>query len=223
MEAEAEGRADRAGRIAGEVEKDLSGEGDHAHPGVERDERSAVTKDSVGGAGEHGVGQNDFLEQAQSHERQTPKKTPCLRPWRSEQLRQKISGAHDWTGDQLREERNGENEITQRFRRLHHAAIDVQSVGKRMERVERNPDRQQNIQVRWLIDDPDARHQPLEVLEQEVPVFEEPQHAQIHADTGDQPDPPGMRPLRAGDAAPSQKSIAVVEKSRAANGGFQAP
>src|SRR5450631_3839026 len=48
MEAEAERRADRAGRIAGEVEKDLSGEGNDAHPGVERDERSGITKYSIG-------------------------------------------------------------------------------------------------------------------------------------------------------------------------------
>src|ERR1700730_5287496 len=47
MEAEAEGRANRAGRIAGEVEKDLSGKGDDAHPGVERNQWSPVIKYSI--------------------------------------------------------------------------------------------------------------------------------------------------------------------------------
>ena len=79
MEAEAKGGADGAGGIAGEIEKDLSGKSDDAHPGVERDERSAVTKNSVGRAGEHGVGQDDFFEQAQSHEQQTPEKSAGLR------------------------------------------------------------------------------------------------------------------------------------------------
>src|ERR1039457_1541794 len=104
MEAEAERRADRAGGIAGEVEKDLSGEGNDAHPGVERDERSAITKYSIGRSREHGVGQDDFFEQAQSHERQSPKKATGLRLRWSEQLRKEIPRAHDRTGDQLREE-----------------------------------------------------------------------------------------------------------------------
>src|ERR1700704_2836896 len=63
MEAEAEGRADRAGRIAGKIEKDLSGKGNDAHPGVERDEWSTVAEYSVRGTGEHGVGQDDLFKQ----------------------------------------------------------------------------------------------------------------------------------------------------------------
>src|ERR1700730_17615106 len=43
MKAETESRANRAGGITGEIEKDLAGEGEDAHPGVECDERSAVT------------------------------------------------------------------------------------------------------------------------------------------------------------------------------------
>ena len=41
--------------------------------------------------------------------------------------------------------------------------------------------------MRWLINDTNASEQPLKVLQQEVSVFEESQHAQVHADAGNQP------------------------------------
>ena len=56
-----------------------------------------------------------------------------------------------------------------------------------MERVKRNADGQKNVEMRRLIDDADAREQPLKVLQQKVPIFEKPEHAQIHADTANQP------------------------------------
>src|SRR5438552_15435536 len=68
-----------------------------------------------------------------------------------------------------------------------------------MERVKGNADRKQNIEVRWLVDDAPAREQPLEILKEEISVFEKPEHAQIHAHTGDQPaaarTPLGLRNL----------------------------
>ena len=59
-----------------------------------------------------------------------------------------------------------------------------------MKSVEGNADGQKNVEMRRLIDDADARQQPLEIFQQEVPVFEESQHAQVHADAGDQPGAP---------------------------------
>ena len=56
-----------------------------------------------------------------------------------------------------------------------------------MERVEGNTDRQKDVEVRWVIDDADAREEPLEIFQQEVSVFEKPEHAEVHADTADQP------------------------------------
>ena len=54
-----------------------------------------------------------------------------------------------------------------------------------MKRVEGNADGQKNVEMRWLIDDADPRKQPLKILQQKVPVFEKPEHAQVHADAGD--------------------------------------
>ena len=56
-----------------------------------------------------------------------------------------------------------------------------------MESVKGDSDRKQNVQMRRLIDDPDLCEQPLKVLEQKVSVFEEPEHAQIHANARNQP------------------------------------
>src|SRR6476660_1959378 len=56
-----------------------------------------------------------------------------------------------------------------------------------MESVKGNSDRKQNVQMRRLIDDPQSREQPLKILEQEVSVFKEPEHAQIHANARNQP------------------------------------
>ena len=56
-----------------------------------------------------------------------------------------------------------------------------------MESVKGNSERKQNVQMRRLINDPHSREQPLKILEQKVSVFKEPEHAQIHANTCDQP------------------------------------
>src|SRR5207247_7561615 len=53
MKPEAKSCPDGAGGITGEIEKDLAGEGDDAHPGIERDEGAAVTKYSIGRARQH--------------------------------------------------------------------------------------------------------------------------------------------------------------------------
>ena len=149
---------------------------------------------------------------------------PIRRLRRSDQLRKKIARAHDRSGDQLREKGNRQDEIAQRSGRLQHAAINVERVGERMKRVERDADRQKDIEMRRLVDDADARQEPLEIFEQEVSVFEKPEHAQVHADAGDQPDATrDRRSFALAICRPSQKSIAVVEKRSAAKGGFQAP
>src|SRR5712672_3474722 len=56
MKTKAQSGADGAGGITGEIEKDLAGECDHAHPGIERHEWTAVTKDAIGRTGQHRIG-----------------------------------------------------------------------------------------------------------------------------------------------------------------------
>src|SRR6476619_4277038 len=78
MESECEGSADRAKRIAGEIEKDLPGKCQHAGPRVERNQRSGITEHAIGTPGEQGIGKNNFLKQSQSHQRQSPEKLPVF-------------------------------------------------------------------------------------------------------------------------------------------------
>ena len=61
-----------------------------------------------------------------------------------------------------------------------------------MESVKGNSDWKQNVQMRRLINGPHSREQPLKILEQKVSVFEEPEHAQIHANARNQPATPCM-------------------------------
>jgi hypothetical protein len=53
--------------------------------------------------------------------------------------------------------------------------------------VKGNPDWKENVEMRRLVDNADAREQPLEILEQKISVFKKAEHAQVHAHTRDQP------------------------------------
>ena len=68
-----------------------------------------------------------------------------------------------------------------------------------MKRVEGNADRQKDVEMRWMVDDADAREEPLEIFQQEVSIFEKPEHAQVHADTADQPSSSRRLVLRFGN------------------------
>src|SRR5260370_32733553 len=61
-----------------------------------------------------------------------------------------------------------------------------------MERVQRDPDRKQNVEMRPLVNDSDTRDQPLEILQEKISVLEKAEHAQVHADARDQPNAPFM-------------------------------
>jgi hypothetical protein len=56
-----------------------------------------------------------------------------------------------------------------------------------MKSVEGNANREKDVEVWRMVDHPDAGEEPLEILQQEVSVFEKPEHAQVHADATDEP------------------------------------
>src|SRR5260370_32915260 len=166
MKAKAESRTNGAGGVAGEVEKYLAGECHDPQPGIQRDERTSVAKDAIGRTGKHRVCEHDFLEQTKGHKQQSPQKLARAQTCRPNELRKKITGTHNRPGDQLRKKGNGQNEIAQRLRRLQNAAINVERVRERVERVKGNADGQKNCGMRWWIADADARAQPLRVVQQ---------------------------------------------------------
>src|ERR1044072_6438065 len=59
--------------------------------------------------------------------------------------------------------------------------------------------------MRRLVNDSDARGQPLEILQQKISVLEKPEHAQVHATAGNQPRALSMR-LRPGNL-PAQPEV----------------
>jgi hypothetical protein len=83
-----------------------------------------------------------------------------------------------------------------------------------MESVKRNADRQQNVETRRLVNDADPREQPLEILQQKISVFEEPEHAQIHANAGNEPPALSMRTLRPGNLPAEPKIHAGSRKKQ---------
>jgi len=58
--------------------------------------------------------------------------------------------------------------------------------------IKGNADGEKNVEMRRMVDDTDPGNEPLEVLEEEISVFEKPQHAEVHANAGDEPDASGL-------------------------------
>ena len=56
-----------------------------------------------------------------------------------------------------------------------------------MKSVEGNADLEKDVEMWRMVDYPDAGEEPLEIFQQEVSVFEKPEHAQVHADAANQP------------------------------------
>src|ERR1041385_3344523 len=113
MKSKSERGADRADRIAGEIEKDLARERDHAGPRIERDQRASVIEDAVRGTGKQGVGENNFFKQTQRHEREAPEKLSSFEAWSVGELRQKIARPDNRARDELGKKRNREDEIAE--------------------------------------------------------------------------------------------------------------
>src|SRR5687767_9564824 len=136
VKAEAERGANRARGIPGEVEEDLSRESKYAGPGIESGKGATIGEDLFRRAGEHHVSEDGLFEQTERHEQQAPDETTGIwRRWVGG-LRQEIRGPHNRAGDQLGKERDCEDEIPQRAGGLRGAAINVQRVRERVERVE---------------------------------------------------------------------------------------
>src|SRR5213076_2478038 len=101
----------------------------------ERDQWPCIIEHAVGRARQQRVGQHNFFKQTQRHQRESPKELACFETRRMPKLRQKIACADNRSGNELWEKRNRQYEITQRSRRLKHAAINIERVRKRMEGV----------------------------------------------------------------------------------------
>src|SRR4029077_16163473 len=91
-----------------------------------------------------------------------------------------LTEANDWAGDQLRKERDVRGELEEAPRRPNHSPIAVDDVADRVECVERDPDREDDVVVRHGHIPADESEQCVARLQREVRVLEEAEQREIN-------------------------------------------
>jgi len=108
----------------------------------------------------------------------------------------------DRAGHQLGEERHVGRELEEVPGRPDHAPVAVHDVGDRVERVERNSDREHDVPGGDLHAGAERLAHPAHRIHHEAPVLEEPQEREIDRDRDDQAELPmaGVRPAEKAEA-----------------------
>src|ERR671925_2245406 len=97
----------------------------------------------------------------------------------SAELPSDVGVADDRAGDEMREERD-EGRVLEEVRRRPQAPPEnVDRVRHRIERVERDPDREQDLERGHVDGKVERRTEPLQGSEEERRVLEEPQQAEV--------------------------------------------
>ena len=99
----------------------------------------------------------------------------------------------------MREERDERRELDEVARRLDVAAIDVDDVAHRLERVERDADRQHHLEVAQRHRHARTRQQGVQALGEEVEVLEVAEHPQV------------QRHAQRDDAAPAARVLDAIQ------------
>ena len=111
-------------------------------------------------------------------------------------LRQQARGAQDRSGDEVREEGDEHREVEEVARRRDLAAVHVDDVAHRHERVERDADRQQDAQREDVDLPPERGEHVVQVVGEEVEVLEEPEQRQVEPEADDEERPPALAAWR---------------------------
>ena len=178
-ETQAQRRADRGGRVTGKIAEDLAAESERRDPRIQRARNLVAVVDHLRGCGQKTVGEHDLLEQAERHQRQSETQHIRAGAARLRELRHQFSRAHDRPSNQMREEGHEQRIVEEVGCRLGAAQIHIERVGHRCKGVERDADRQHDIECRRFIGDAQRRHEVAEIGEQESAVFEIAEHAQV--------------------------------------------
>ena len=136
-----------AGRISGKIKKDLSRKSQNTHPCVKCRKTSCCLKNVIGRFRQHGIGQNHFHKQSQSHQKQTLNELFLRCFTRCFKLRNQLRWAHNRTGHQMRKKGNEQRKIEQGLYRLAFLFIHVNGIAKRGKRVKRYTGRQNNVRL----------------------------------------------------------------------------
>ena len=213
-EAEHPSEADRHVGVAGEIEIDLQRVADNAEPGVGgRELRQRHGEDLVRRACDD-VGDQHLLREADD-EAPNAAGEVVDRDDPPRELIRDVAVADDRPRDQLRKQQQVQRRMHRALLRRRIAAVDVHDVGDRMEREERDADRQEHA---WHVDARAAEdaEQRVDVLDEEVRVLEDAQHGQVDGDREHQPAPgclPALRRIRGrvpARGAPRARSTAIA-------------
>jgi len=121
------------------------------------------------------------------------------------ELGQELLGAHDGPRHQLREEGHEGRELEEAVLRLEAPSVDVDRVAQRLERVEADPDGQDDAQ-RQRIDAPaELRRERAQAVGEEVEVLEEAQQAEVRRQAGSDERSPRALPAGAPEPEPDEE------------------
>ena len=164
--------------VAAEVEVDLPGEGERG-----QQERRSIVEIRRGvdriDVQPQVVGQRHLLEQTDDEQRQAVADVGRANHGKSIELRQQLAGPLDRPGDQLRKQRHEGGEANEAAFAIDLATIEVDRVAHRLERVERNAHRQQDVRSGQLVAGPQLCQQPVDVVGDESAVLEEAEQQQV--------------------------------------------
>ena len=169
--------------VTREIAIDLQAVGQHRQPRRDRAEGPRVVEDVIHEERDV-VGDEDLLEQA---DRELPETEKSVVPVQSDvglQLGQEDGGTDDGPGYELREESHEQGKIEEVPAGLQPAAIDIDRVAERLERVERDADRQNDPEGAGV--ETQRAEENLQRLDEEVEVLEEPEESEIADETDHQ-------------------------------------
>ena len=190
--------------VPGEIAINLHGKGIRGDEDVETRgsvERAINLVDNPCGV----VGHKDLLVESPIDQPATLVELPAVEMPRGADLGQEVTRPLDGTRDQLRKEGYKQREIQKAAGRLQTSLIDVDGVTHRLERIERDADRQQHRQHEPRRLETRRRQQRRQILREEIEVFEKPQDPQIAGDTQPQPKLPLRVAFRAVDNPPASE------------------
>ena len=166
--------------VAAEVEVDLEGIGQHAHPRVE----GAGIRGVEHGVGDvpAGVGQQDLLGEAENEEGDAGGEALEGVFAEGQLLGQRLV-ADDRPGHQVGKQGHERREIGEGLGRRRMAAVKVDDVGQRVEGVEGDADGQHHAQHPERLG-PDGGQELVQRLRREHVVLEEAEEAQVGDDAG---------------------------------------
>jgi hypothetical protein len=180
------GGAERHVGVAGEVAVDADREGEHADPdrGAAEVREVCPLRENGIAVGRHVVGDDDLLAQSEREARESRRDVVEAMLPQLGNLVGDLPEPHDRARDELRKHRHVDGEGDRVARRLALAPVDVHRVGDVVEGVERDRDRQRQLDDREV--SAQQTREPGQGLRREPRVLPDRQHRDVEHDHADE-------------------------------------